>query len=225
MESENNTEEKFPVTTSIWSDSIENMIKNIGDSCKGYKWMNLFASKKASTKHSVLMYIVIGLGPLSGLLTAFSEQQELVTVLVTLLSFLSGTLSAITKFGKFERKSVTHKSIAVKYASLEGNIRRQLSLSREERVNAGEYVNWVTSAYDELFSSTPLIPDDIYQEWVSYAKQNNITLPRDLSISLDKSDKNTYDIQSPTHYTVEMGKYDEGKMKYELARLSNFSQK
>ncbi len=47
MESENENEHQFPTRTSEWSSSIETVIKDIGESCKGYKWMNIFSAKKA----------------------------------------------------------------------------------------------------------------------------------------------------------------------------------
>ena len=43
------------------------------------------------------------------------------------------------------------------------------------------------TSFDDLFGSTPLIPDDIYKEWTGIASQNNISIPRELtSVITDK---------------------------------------
>lgn len=176
--------EKFPTTTSVWSSDIEQTIKEIGDSCKGYKWMNIFVAKKTDFIYNCLMYTSMTIGPLAGFLSAISvndaDHQAILSYISMGFSFTTGVLSAVIKFSSFGDKSITHKSIASKYASLEGNIRRQLSLPREDRVNAGEYLDWVSTSFDELFTSSPLIPDSIYEEWVKFAEENKITVPKEL---------------------------------------------
>lgn len=175
---------QFHTTTSEWSDNIETVLKNIGDSCIGYKWMNIFAAKKASIRYNIFMYLIMSIGPISGILSAISAPNQdydvAIRVIVTVFSFVSGVVSAILKFSKFDQISNSHKSIAAKYASLEGNIRRQLSLNRNDRVNAGEYLDWVSMSFDDLFSSVPLMSESIYQEWVKFAQNNNITVPKEI---------------------------------------------
>jgi hypothetical protein len=238
---------KFGVISSKWSDGIEKILKELGDSCQGYKWMNIFAAKRSARIYNGLMYTVIVIGPLSGILTTMSDDKPYLNVFVTVLSFLSGALSAISKFSRLERKSALHKSIAAKYASLEGNIRRQLSLSKGERVHAGDYLDWVSTSYDDLFSSTPLIPGDIYKKWVDFATQNNLALPKEIAVKMDvdkdklkmlctadtikihgatdsPNDQSSVTIEIPEEDAKEvfsdLGRYDEGKMKYEMSRLA-----
>lgn len=188
-------EKEFHTTTSNWSDSIENVIKSIGEQCEGYKWMNLFAARRASFRHSILMYILIFIGPISGTLNSLTTVDEndgskIINILVTIFSFLTGVVSAIIKFSKYEQKSGSHKNIATKYASLEGNVRRQLSLYRQRRVNAGDYLEWVSKSFDELYNSTPLMPIDIEKRWIEFAKQNGMTIPKSLgeTIHVERAD-------------------------------------
>jgi hypothetical protein len=242
--------ELFPTTTENWSNTIEKVIKDIGETCKGYKWMNITAAKTSRLKYNILMYTLITTGPITGILSALNTSDNL-SIFVTVFSFLSGILSAIIKFSKFQQKSSSYKIMAAKYASLEGNIRRQLSLNREERVNAGKYLQWVSVSFDDLFASAPLIPDHIYEEWVKFAKNNNLTVPKDYGNmveiednteklgSLDnikirnsnieivvqgtdtiKKKKKRGDIY--TSYT-DLNKFQDSKMKYELSRLYGFT--
>jgi len=184
--------EKFHTITSVWSDNIEKILKELGESCLGYKWMNMFAAKSNEFKYNTLMYISIVIGPLAGVLSAVSSDNEMnyLPVIVTAFSFLSGVISTIIKFSEFGEKSVIYKNTAAKYASLESNIRRQLSLTRDDRVNAGEYLEWISKSYDDLFTSSPFITDSIYQQWVKYAKENDLSIPKELgTIVIEDSHK------------------------------------
>jgi hypothetical protein len=249
METENIEQDsgnKFGVISSRWSEGIEKILKELGDSCQGYKWMNIFAAKRSARIHNALMYTVIVIGPLSGILTTLSDDRQYFTVFVTILSFLSGALSAVTKFARLERKSALHKSIAAKYASLEGNIRRQLNLSKSERVHAGDYLDWVSTSFDDLFSSTPLISGDIYNKWADFARENNLTVPKELVLKMDvdhskvkvlcaietikikdspDADHNNTSVsiiveEDNKEVMSDLARYDDAKMKYEMSRLS-----
>jgi Na+/H+ antiporter NhaD/arsenite permease-like protein len=67
------TEESFTTKTSKWSDSIEKIIQNIGEQSKGFKWMNSEAAKYASFRHSLMTYLIIFIGPLSGVLSSVQK--------------------------------------------------------------------------------------------------------------------------------------------------------
>lgn len=201
-----------------WSDQIELTIRDIEKSCQAYKWMNIRSAKKNSRTYSIFMYGSILLTTICGIISATSTKYSLQLV-VTILSFSSGTISAIIKFSQWEQKSITHKAIAAKYASLENNIRRQLSLTRDERIGAKEYLNWISNAYDELFSSAPLIPDEIYKQWQDAARQNNLTIPRQPEIAVAVAEPAAQPVPDAVDH-IELQKYNDGQMKYQLARLN-----
>jgi hypothetical protein len=194
----NTDEEKvFHTTTDVWTDKIEDTLKEIGESCTGYKWMNLYAAKKTLRKYNILMYSSIVIGPISGILSAVASKYEdyadRLGVVITIFGFLSGLFSAIIKFSKLGDKSSSYKTVSAKYASLEGNIRRQLLLGREDRVNAGEYLEWISTSFDELFTSAPLVSDNIYSEWVEYARKNGMTIPKELGRFIEVDEKKDCD--------------------------------
>ena len=94
-----------------------------------------------------------------------------------------------------EEKVTEYKSLAAKYASLEHNINRQLSLDKSERVNPGEYLEWISSSYETLFARSPNVPLEAVES-------------EKIEVVIDKN-KN-----------VDLDTYADGKMKYELARLN-----
>lgn len=194
------------IKISNWNENIESVLSELGKTCSSYKWMNIETAKRNEFKYNLLMYSTIIIGPVSGILSVFSQDSSVITnMFITVFSFMNGVVSAIIKFSEFGEKASLYKGIAAKYSSLENNIKRQLSLDKTERVNAGEYLEWISRSYDELFSSTPLIPSDIYERFIVKEETKKETIE---PIKLGNS------------YSIDFSRYSDGKMKYELARLA-----
>lgn len=174
-----------------WNPMIEKNVLEIGEKSKGYKIMHTKNARKISKKHDFLMYAGIILGPLSGLLSGvgaiLAPPDEDVTFAVAsaCAGFISGIVVAITKYGKFEKKSYDHKLAASKYTSLESNVRRQLALCRTDRINAVQYLEWIGESFDELFMASPLVTAKIYDEYVKIAKSSGIFIPDEYSITIN----------------------------------------
>lgn len=170
---------EFTANTSSWSDKVEMTIKEIGEQSKGFKWMHNEAAKSASFRHDILTYLIMFIGPLAGVLsTVSSPDNQAVNNTITVLSYISGLLGFTIRYARYDKKANSHKTVASKYISLEGNIRRQLSLYRDDRVNAGQYLEWTSTSFDNIFSSAPLLPDHIYENCVKQAKEKGIKIPQ-----------------------------------------------
>lgn len=178
-----------------WTDEIEKYISNIGDDCFSYKWMNLFIANKYSSYHKGLNYIVMACGYIAGIFSAMSaigdNSNQVYQIIVSILSFVVGILTMVMKNAKYEQKTSTHRSLSVKYASLESNIRQQLATARNERVDLATYIKYITSSSDDLFSSMPLIPERVTKMWITYAESNDIPLPerRSLTVTVENVDQ------------------------------------
>lgn len=200
-------DKEFHTKTLYWNTNIETILKDIEQSCKKYKWISLYTSEKCTEYYNILMYIVIFIGPISGILSTISvsnpSYSDVIQIFITIFSFISGVLSAIIKYSKLEQNSSLQQSMASKYASLESNIKRQLSLNEEDRVNPGEYLEWVTKTFDELFSSLPISGDNFPKEKI---KQNQVT-------ENDNSQSTIVDI-------IQKKVVNDGKLNYELSRLN-----
>jgi hypothetical protein len=204
-------EEKFQVTTSIWSENIENVLREIQDNCQGYKIMNIEAATSSAKRYNLVLYTLIATGPIAGILSAVSviydDYAKGIQIVVSIFSFIAGAISSIIKYSKLEQKIASYKTIATKYASLEGNIQRQLSLDRQDRVNAGEYLQWISNSFDDLFNSTPLMPNDVYQKWLKIAEKKKIR-PQETVINIEKKTE-----------LPDVHQYSDGQMQYQMKRL------
>ena len=182
-----------------WDGKIENNIKEIGEKSKGYKIMHIQEARDISKKYNWLMYTGIFLGPLAALLSGIgaiinpSDAPVEFPIAAACAGFMSGIVVAITKFGKFEERSSHHKLAASKYTSLESNVRRQLILCRTDRINAGQYLEWIGNSFDELFLASPLVARNIYEKYVELAHKNGISVPDEYEITINIDEK--YQVQ------------------------------
>ena len=173
-----------------WTNIMEKNVKEIGEKAKGYKIMHIQQAHKVSKKYKCLMYLGICLGPLSALLSGIGatlnpDAPAKFPIASACAGFIAGIVVAITKFGKFEEKSSHHKIAASKYTSLESNIRRQLMLCRNNRVNAAKYIEWIGNSFDDLFMASPLIARKIYTKYVKIATRNGISIPDEYNLTID----------------------------------------
>jgi len=204
---------EFHTKTTLWNKNIENILKDIEGSCKKYKWLSLYTAEKSTHFYNILMYIMICIGPISGILSTISvsnpDYSNVIQIFITIFSFISGVLSAIIKYSKLEQNSALQQSIAVKYASLEGNIKRQLSLNTEDRVNPGEYLEWVSMSFDELFASIPT-------NMINNNDENKVQP----AISSKQENDNSQTVIEVIQKPIDIDRFSDGKMKYELSRLN-----
>jgi hypothetical protein len=204
----------------VWTENIEKAVRDIGASCREYKYINMEAARTCTIKYDVLMYIMIIIGPLSGIFASADLSagtcsiSSPLQILVAIFSFASGVLTAVIKFSKLENKIIAHKSISVKFGSLENNIQRQLALEREDRQDAARYFYWVSHCFEELFNSSPIIIDSVYEKWLQERiKQGEVEAP----LSIQSQQKQVPVVVQPEE--TDKNIFSDGNMRYELDRL------
>jgi hypothetical protein len=249
----NLNDEKVETTHKIWNETTEKVIRDVETSCREYKYMHVQACKSASRKYDITMYIIIGLGPISSILastydTSANCNSPVNQAVQIFLYLITGVLSAIIKFSKFEHKATIHRTTSLKFSSLENNIKRQLTLSPEDRQPADKYLDWVIHSFDELFNSSPIIADTVFQKWSKERKDETEASkqhkePTDPSkdplhlckehsgICKENSEDKSTPVTTPVVNSVpsprpqypleelEYNSFSDGKMNYELARL------
>tara|TARA_Y100000385_G_scaffold131818_1_gene137091 strand:- start:4074 stop:4886 length:813 start_codon:yes stop_codon:yes gene_type:complete len=165
-----------------WNKNLEEVAKDIGESATAYKIMHISQSQNALATYTYLMLAGIVLGPLSGIVSAIGaalliSDLPLIVISEIVLGFLSGIVVAILKFGKYDEVSISNKTAAAKYASLESNIRRQLCLYRSERLESSSYLEIIESKYNALLDSAPVITHKTFDSYSVNAEKNGLKIP------------------------------------------------
>ena len=141
-----------------WNDNLEKETYKIAHDCNYYKINHIKYSIKYDRIYTFFIIIGILLGPISSTIATTGEFPcSTIAILSSITGYISGIIIAIIKFGKFEVLSIHNKNAAMKYNSLENNIRRQLSLNRNDRIHPKHYLKWIEIKFEEINCSSPLI--------------------------------------------------------------------
>lgn len=230
----------------IWNKNIENVAKEIGNNAKGYKLMHLYQARKYIQCYNFLSITGIILGPLAGLLSGievalYPNENPTIPILISIFSSISGIIAAAIKFGKYDEMSISNKTAAARYSSIESNVKRQLNLNIEDRVSSKEYLNWLEDKYDDLQLSAPLIKPSIYKEYCEFSGKNKIPENYNENIIIEKNKKVEFlnnssleiDIDKITNKKIkrtntmlhlsDINKFSDKMLQYELKRFIGFS--
>jgi hypothetical protein len=211
-DSHNDTVNSPKKKNNTWNDKLEDTAKYIGDMSRIYKQMHIKSAQQSSYIYNIYMYSSIVIGPLAGILTGISSVYEndqkskhILTILITFMSFFSGIIAAIIKFGKFDEESSSNKLAASRYTSLESNVRRQLALYRKDRINSKDYIEWLNKSFDELFLSSPLLPEYIYEKYSDEAEVQGFHISKYekiININKDYEDEKIKDFSNKNEIIV-----------------------
>lgn len=166
-----------------WNDKLENAVKDIGETSKGYKLMHIKEAQHSIKIYNRLMIVGIVMGPLAGIISGIGASINVETtdptipIIATIFGFISGIAVTIIKFGKYDESSNASKQAAARYTSIESNVRRQLGLYRSDRVPATPYMEWLENKYEELFLSAPLIPAGVYDNYLKTSMKLGLCVP------------------------------------------------
>lgn len=232
IQEKDNLVEKSPksLKTTKWNKKIEKVIRDIGNKSFKYKSLHLKVAQDSYNRYSLYMSTVIILSPLAGTIGALGAfiniEGYIFSITSSLISFICGILVSMIKFGKYDQMSNAHKTATARYISLGNNIKRQLSLYREDRIQANEYLDWLTHSFDELYVSSPLLinikefetmDDEILEDNTIEEEQNKVNIKSKIQSNIEEEIKNDYSFL----LKQDLHKYDDGLMKYQLNRLNN----
>lgn len=149
----------------LWNQRIEKVVKDIEDQSKQYKKIHGEKALYFRTIYNRCVGMAVFMSPLattvSGIgLLIFPEESFILTVTTTLLTFISGIIFSYVKYNKIEELSTSHNLAALRYTSLEKNIHRQLLLYKSDRISPQQYLEWLSTTFDELLITSPYIDDE-----------------------------------------------------------------
>ena len=155
---------------SHWNQRIEKVVKDLEGQSKLYKIIHIEKAHTFSSIYNRCMMFAMFFSPLATTLSGigiiiFPDESYIFTISSTLLTFISGLLISYVKFYKIEELSTSHSIAASRYASLEKNIHRQLLLYQSDRISSQQYLEWLTTTFDELLISSPLIENEKELLW------------------------------------------------------------
>jgi hypothetical protein len=154
-----------------WTNHFEELVAKVGKSAMAYRKLHIDGARSKGGTHARMMYVVIGMAPLSGALSSIgmvmypSQSVNGISIAGIVLSCITGICTAIVKQTKAEHISVLHRATSSRYASLESSIRRQLALPRKARKNCVQYVKLITETFEDIFKDAPFVPEHLMKAY------------------------------------------------------------
>lgn len=211
------------IISTNWNNKIETVVKNIGETCKIYKIMHITVAQKTTKIYNILMFLGIIFGPTSGILSGYtyiSDKYDIIGIIGSIIAFISGIIVSIIKFSNYTEEIILNKEASSKYSLLESNIRRQLSLYRNDRIEPMQYMEWLENKFDEIFNTYPLIPIDLYNKYIE--QHDSLILPYQLEIDVNSKSIDEKSLDSKGKETkVELTKIDSNNLEEKSDKSEN----
>lgn len=155
-----------------WTDKNEQLLMKWAEKAAGYRWLHNMARINFKKTHDYLSYPTIVLSSITGVggfavlnpsgseNTSESSKQNILMIqyLFAFMNVIGGIITSISKFNNSLQLSEAHSAMCIQYSKFYRNIDMELSLEKENRVNAIKFVAKCRQEYDRLLSEAPDIP-------------------------------------------------------------------
>jgi len=170
MEKEAEIRDRIIETNNQWNSELEYIAASIGEKCIGFKWMHAQCATFYSFCYHIigLVVILVTAGAATGTVTQISNcsvdpltgrtATYWVLVLTSVLMYVSSVMLSIQQFKNWGGVQKEHKQFHSNYSSLEHRIRVHLGIYRKARIIGKDYVEMISSEFDNLEASSPNIP-------------------------------------------------------------------
>jgi len=144
-----------------WSNSVEKLLASYCDESCCRERMHRLAFYRYKKMLSLFQIPIICCSALSGsiqfLSSSFPAAKAHIITGTASLSIITSLLSAVMSYLKLGTSMSAHEQALNKWQSFFNHIKHQLSLSRSQREEADQFMQWVKTEYQQLFELSPII--------------------------------------------------------------------
>jgi hypothetical protein len=164
-----------------WSTQLEDILAQEGEKCRGLAWLHTRAEALTSKFNTYVQVPVIVLSTLAGTASVGSATLfgggPASSIAIGLVSISVGILNTLGSFFAFAKRSEAHRIAHLNYSKLSTRISIELSLPRDQRMEADPFLENTRETMERLAETAPLCPEAIIAEFNEKFKNTNVTLP------------------------------------------------
>jgi len=163
-----------------YTPSFEKVLKQNGEQFLCLSKAHDSSQRFCANWNTRLTIPTIVLSGLSGLGAVGSQTLlpfENSSTLVGMVSFFCATLQTISSYFSFASRAANHKNASIQYAKLHSLITLELSLPRNERMDAEKLLDLVKEESARLLESAPQFPKQVLIEFKKENKDANVSVP------------------------------------------------
>ena len=180
-------------TDDIWTQEVESLLAQWSEKASCWRWLYGRAEKKYRYKYYMFSIPVIILSTLTGTANFGMDSyvpensKQFATAVVGGLNLFAGLLSTLQNFLKVAEGMESARNSCVSWGKLQRSIQIELSLDTKRRQNSHDFLKICRSEYDRLTEQSPIVDDDIIDEFKKKFKEYKISKPS-ICNGLDKCD-------------------------------------
>ena len=148
-----------------WNESLEELMASEGEKCRGLAWLHTQAELKYSRLNTYIALPVIVLSTLTGFFSASAgsilPEGNVTAGALGGVSVLVGVLNTVGSFFGWAKRSEGHKVAYLTYSKLYRFISIEMSLPRDQRMRAKDFLKTIRDQIDRLGEICPAIPPDV----------------------------------------------------------------
>jgi hypothetical protein len=160
-----------------YNDSVETILKENGEECESLGILHRMSYEKYNYKSNLLNIPVIVLSSAIGFITGIEVAYDKMNIILGIGSVFVGIIKSIDSYFQLSARASTHRLGALQFSQINKKIAIELSLPREQRINAKDMLNIIKTDIKNLNDIMPLIDDDIIQMYNKKYHENNVKKP------------------------------------------------
>lgn len=160
-----------------YNDSVETILKENGEECESLGILHRMSYEKYNYKSNLLNIPVIVLSSAIGFITGIDLSYDKMNIILGIGSVFVGIIKSIDSYFQLSARASTHRLGALQFSQINKKIAIELSLPREQRINAKDMLNIIKTDIKNLNDIMPLIDDDIIQMYNKKYLENNVKKP------------------------------------------------
>jgi hypothetical protein len=166
-------------TQITYDDNLENLLKAEGEKAESLGILHRLSHEKYNSYSNAINIPVIVGSSAIGFATGVKIEYEDINIVLGIFSVVIGCIKALDSYFQLAQRSERHRLVSLQYAQICRKIAVELSLEREQRLEAKDALNIIRTDIKNLEEIAPIIPDDIISKYnVKYPKADGENIKR-----------------------------------------------
>jgi hypothetical protein len=162
-----------------YDDNLENLLKAEGEKAESLGILHRLSHEKYNSYSNAINIPVIVGSSAIGFATGVKIEYEDINIVLGIFSVVIGCIKALDSYFQLAQRSERHRLVSLQYAQICRKIAVELSLEREQRLEAKDALNIIRTDIKNLEEIAPIIPDDIIHKYnVKYPKHDGENIKR-----------------------------------------------
>lgn len=188
MDDKKNDDAESETSTEIaesWNTAQEDLLCAIADRSNCYRWMHAKCQTVYDRYNFWLTIPSISIGTVAGSatiglpgITGDPETARVLTVLMGVMTLSASVFTSINQYMRSSQYAESHRISAVAHGKVHRLISSELSLRRDQRINASEFIKSVRAEQDRLQDTSPIILDSVIKQFnLTFVSRTDLEKP------------------------------------------------